>query len=129
MYIIHNIFFIECKYTNRNIYIGRYMILFMCNCMHWLVLCWITHTSHIYMYTENILIIFLILLCMILWLINLSANFQLLLSIELIQEKSIWLKAETKININNIMTFHVMIQQIIQFPVPNRMEWYREPIT
>lgn len=81
------------------------------------------------MYTENILIIFLILLCMILWLINLSANFQLLLSIELIQEKSIWLKAETKININNIMTFHVMIQQIIQFPVPNRMEWYREPIT
>lgn len=39
------------------------------------------------MYTENILIIFLILLCMILWLINLSANFQLLLSIELIQEE------------------------------------------
>lgn len=58
---------------------------------------------------------------MILWLINLSANFKLLLSTVLIQEKSICLKAETKININNIMTFYVMIHYIIQFPVPDRM--------
>lgn len=88
-----------------------------------------TYTHLIYIYTENILILFLILLCLILWLINLSANFQLLLSIVLIQAKSICLKAETKININNIMTFHVMIQQIIQFSVPDRMEWYQKPIT